>query len=47
MPLHRLRTNRDILLKYFWEHAQFGWVSQEFMYNRSEGFRGYRDRRST
>ncbi len=35
-------TNRDILIKLFWEHAQFGWRSQELIANRSECYRSYR-----
>src|SRR2546425_603370 len=38
-----IRTNRDILINYFWEHVQFGWSSQKYMVNRAMGFRGYRD----
>jgi hypothetical protein len=37
------QTNHDIFVRVFWEHAQFGWGTQEFMVNRSVFFRGYRD----
>ena len=38
----KIRTNQAIAIKYFWEHAQFGWGTQKYMVNRSAGFRGYR-----
>jgi hypothetical protein len=33
------QTNRDIFVKVFWGHVQFGWRSQVHMVNRSEGYR--------
>ena len=38
----KIQTNRDIFIKLFWEHVQFGYRSQEFMVNRSVGYRFYR-----
>jgi hypothetical protein len=43
----KTRTNRDILLKYFWEHAEFAWRTQEFMVNRFEFFHHWRQLVST